>query len=324
MAEPLLRLLQTECVGHPGSYPLLHGASDMKQSRIGSKRGRGAGRLRMEDLARRVGVSIATVHRTLHKPEKVSEDTRRRVQQAIAETGYVQNLVAGSLASNRTNVIAAIVPSLSNLVYGTTVHALNEVLRKSGFHLLLGTVGFSTTEEESLIATLLGRRPDGMFLHGCTHTPETQRLLQNAGIPVVETGDLPKRPLDMVVSYSNFEAGKAMTNHLLDKGYRRIAFVSASIRENERHFHRLRGYRAALRAREIAFNPARVLQVPMGFHQGAEGLLALLDRDIGVDAVFFASDVFALGTHSSAYAGDGRFLRRSPSRALATRSLRES
>ncbi len=249
----------------------------------------------MEDVARRVGVSIVTVSRTLHQPDAVSEKTRRRVLRAIAETGYVQNLVAGSLASNRTNVIAAIVPTLSNLAYGTSVHAIAELLRKNGYHLLLGTMGFSVAEEESLIATFLGRRPDGMYLHECRHTPEARRLLRNAGIPIVETGDLTARPLDMVVSYSNFEASKAMTAYLLFKGYRRIAFASAPIHENERHFHRLRGYRAALRKQGIAYNPAYVIERPFGFHHGAEALLALLDRCPDIEAVFFASDVLAVG-----------------------------
>jgi hypothetical protein len=124
--------------------------------KVRSIRGRTAGQTRMEDVARRVGVSIVTVSRTLHQPEKVSEKTRRRVLRAIAATGYVENLVAGSLASNRTNVIAAIVPTLSNPAYGMSVHAVSEVLRKNGLHLLLGTSGtvFSCTDVDT------HRRPD--------------------------------------------------------------------------------------------------------------------------------------------------------------------
>lgn len=159
----------------------------------------------MADVAQRAGVSLVTVSRTIHHPDLVVEKTRRKVLRAITETGYVQNLVAGSLASKRTNVIAAIVPTLNNLAYGMSLHAVGEVLRKSGYHLLLGTDNFSAGEEESLIATFLGWRPDGIFLHRCRHTPAAVRLMRNAGIPVVETGDLTPRPLDMVVSYSNQE-----------------------------------------------------------------------------------------------------------------------
>jgi LacI family gluconate utilization system Gnt-I transcriptional repressor len=240
-------------------------------------------------------VSKVTVSRTLHCSEKVTEKTRRRVLQAITAVGYVKNLVAGSLASNRTNVIAAIVPTLTNAAYGTSVHAMAEVLRQNGFHLLLGTVDFSLAEEESLIATFLGRRPDAMYLHACRHTPAARRLLRNAGIPVVEVGDLIRHPIDMVVSYSNFEAAKSATIYLLSKGYRRIAFVSAFKRENERHFNRWRGYCAALRENEIPYDPALVLEEPFAFHFGAEALLTLLNRTPDIQAVLFASDLWAVG-----------------------------
>ena len=250
---------------------------------------------RMEDVAERAGVSIVTVSRTLHHPEQVLEKTRRRVLRAIAETGYVQNLVAGSLASSRTHVIAAIVPTLNNLAYGMSLHAVGEVIRKSGFQLLLGTDGFSAGEEESLIATFLGWRPDGIFLHRCCHTPGAVRLLRNAGIPIVETGDLTPRPLDMVVSYSNCEAGKAMTTYLLDKGYRRIAFVGAPLHENERHYQRWQGYRAALKKRGIPYRPAHLIERPFGLEHGAQALHSLLSLSPPVDAIFFGSDIFAVG-----------------------------
>jgi LacI family gluconate utilization system Gnt-I transcriptional repressor len=250
---------------------------------------------RMEDVAARAGVSIVTVSRTIHHPEQVLEKTRRKVLRAIAETGYVQNLVAGSLASKRTNVIAAIVPTLHNEAYGTSLHAVGDVLRKSGFQLLLGTDNFSAEEEESLIATFLGWRPDGIFLHRCRHTPGAIRLLKNAGIPIVETGDLVLRPLDMVVSYSNFEAGKAMTTHLLDTGYRRIGFVGAPRHANERHGQRWRGYRAALRKRGIPYRPAYLIERPFGLEYGAQALARLLEVSPAVDAVFCASDIFAVG-----------------------------
>jgi LacI family gluconate utilization system Gnt-I transcriptional repressor len=227
----------------------------------------------------------------------VSEKTRRRILRAINEAGYVHNMIAGSLASERTKVIAAIVPTLTNLTYGRTVHAVGEVLRANGFHLLLGTNGFSVTEEESLVTTFLGRRPDGMFLYGCRHTPEARHLLRNAGIPIVETGNLASRPLDMVVSYSNFEAAKAMTEYLLTKGYRRIAFVSALVRENERHFHRWRGYRAAIHEHGIDYNPDWVIQKPFSLHHGAQAIYTLLDRDPTIEAVFLASDMLAVGAH---------------------------
>jgi LacI family gluconate utilization system Gnt-I transcriptional repressor len=254
------------------------------------------GPARMEDVARRARVSTATVSRSIRNPEKVSERTRRRVHKAVRDLGYVHNLVAGSLAANRTGIIAALVPTFDNRDYAKTIHATAEVLRAAGYHLLLGHHGFSANQEEALIAAFLGRRPDGFFLHGRQHTPGAVQMLRSSGIPVVESGDLAGRPVDMVVSYSNFDAAKALTHHLLEKGYRRIALVCAPWRESERHYRRWRGYRAALREQGVAYSARRFIETTvLSMDQGAEALNTLLDRDPHIDAIFFTSDVLAIG-----------------------------
>ena len=125
-------------------------------------------------------------------------------------------------------------------------------------------LGYVHNLEETLIAAFLGRRPDGFFLHG-RHTPGAVQLLRSSGIPVVESGDLAGRPIDMMVSYSHFDAAKALTNHLIRKGYRRIALVCAPWRESERHYRRWRGYRAALQERGVAYRFPWNAQVHLPF-----------------------------------------------------------
>jgi LacI family gluconate utilization system Gnt-I transcriptional repressor len=249
----------------------------------------------MQDVAQRARVSMITVSRVLHNPEKVAEETRQRVTRAIRATGYVPNLVAGSLASNRTYTVLALVPTLINPVFGQTLHALEEVLRRHGFHLLLGNSGNSPREEEALLATFLARRPDGIFLHSTCHTPATRRLLAQAGVPIVETGDLSRTPLDIVVSYSNFSAGRAMTTYLLGKGYRRIGFVGAVQRLNERARQRCRGYQAALRHAGVSVDRSLIVETTLGLRQGAEALVSFVERRRPAEAVFFAGDVWAVG-----------------------------
>jgi len=261
----------------------------------GTKTARG-GAARMEDVARRARVSTATVSRTLRSPEKVSERTRRRVQQAVRDLRYVHNLVAGSLAASRTGIVAALVPTFDNRDYAKTIHATAEVLRAAGYDLLLGHHGFSVEQEEALIAAFLGRRPDGFFLHGRRHTPGAVQLLRSSGIPVVESGDLAGRPIDMVVSYSNFDAARALTTHLIRKGYQRIALACAPRRESERHYRRWLGYRAALHQHGMTYAPRRVVETAaLGIDYGAEALMELLGRDPRVDAIFFTSDALAIG-----------------------------
>ena len=251
---------------------------------------------RMKEVAVRAKVSPMSVSRALRSPDQVSAETLRRVQKAVREMGYVPNRLAGGLkAPTRTQLAAAIVPSVRNSLFVATLQGLTDKLRKKGINLMLGDSGYSPEDEESLIAAFLAHRPCGLALHDTTHTARSRRLLQRSGIPVVETGNLTSQPIDLVVSYSNFEAAKVMTQHLLGRGYARVAFVGLPLNGNERVKERQRGYQAALAAATIARDDALIVETPGGFENGAQTLVHLMTIRPKVDAIFFAGDVLAIG-----------------------------
>ena len=247
------------------------------------------------DLAHLAGVSKMTVSRALRSPEKVSEQTRLRITAAVAELGYVPNQIAGSLSSNRTNVAAAIVPSIRNSLFSSMLQGMADQLGSSGYSLMVGACGYSEEAEERMIESFLAQRPCGMLLHSTTHTERARRLLERAGIPIVETGNVVRRPLDSVVSFSNYSAAKAMTLHLTERGYRRIAFVSVLIDHNERSRERRRGYLAALRQAGRKPDTDLMMDTSGGFDAGATALVELLEKRPQIDAIFFCGDVLAIG-----------------------------
>ena len=248
----------------------------------------------MRDVAKRASVSAMTVSRALRDPGKVSEETRRRVTRAIRDVGYVPNELAGGLRTfSRTKLVAAIVPSVRNSLFAATVQGMSDALRTRGINLMLGDSHYSPDEEGELINAFLAQRPSGIVLHDAVRSARARRLLSKAGIPVVEVGDLTRRPLDMTVSYSNFGAGKAMTRHLLGRGYRRIGFASLPPSITARSAARLRGYKAALREAGLDVDPARIVAAAGGFASGGAALVDLVAA--GADAVFFAGDVLAIG-----------------------------
>jgi LacI family gluconate utilization system Gnt-I transcriptional repressor len=250
---------------------------------------------RLKDVARLAQVSAMTVSRALRSPDKVSEDTRRRIAEAIAETGYVPNLVAGSLASNSSNVAAAIVPSMLNSLFTSMLHGMSDGLRRHGYSLMVGDSGYSLLDEERLIESFLAQRPCGMFLHSTSHTERAKQLLKRSGIPVIETGNLVRKPLHSVVSFSNFAATKAMTLHLAERGYRKIGFISLPVRHNERALDRRRGYIAALRKLGRDAEPGLMVEAAGGFEGGAKAFGQLVETQPDIDVVFCSGDVFAIG-----------------------------
>src|SRR5437899_1230581 len=147
-------------------------------------------RPRLIDVAHAAGVSTMTVMRVLREPHKVADRTRERVLEVVRRTGYTPNLVARGLVSNRTSLVAAVIPVLTNSLIAEIMQGLSDALTSADYHLLIGASGFSSAEEETLVRAFLSRRVDAMYLTGIIHTDATVHMLKAAGIPVVEGGNL--------------------------------------------------------------------------------------------------------------------------------------
>jgi LacI family gluconate utilization system Gnt-I transcriptional repressor len=250
----------------------------------------------MRDVAARAGVSVITVSRALREPAKVAEGTRERILSAVAAMGYVPNLVAGSLKSRRSGFVAGIIPSVAHSIASEVTRGMNASLRVDGLRLMLADSGFSPEEEQELVAGLLARRPDALYLTGVTHTAVTRQLLKASRIPVVETGNLSPCPIDMMVGFSNFGAAHAITAAITASGRRRIGYVAQAGRAYiDRLQDRFDGHRRALEDAGLQIEDRRVVETEFSYAGGAEGLAVLLAREPDLDAVVCSSDVLALG-----------------------------
>jgi len=254
-----------------------------------------AGRPRLQDVAAKAGVSAMTVVRVLREPAKVAARTRERVERVIRETGYTPDLVARGLASNRSGLVAAIIPVLTNSLIAEIMQGLADAIAPDGYHLLLGASGFSGVGEEALVRAFLSRRIDGLYLTGVQHTAGTVSLCERAGIPVVEGGNLTRTPLDMVVGYSNVEAARTMTRYLVARYEGPVGYIGAHAADNDRARDRRRGYDAALRAAKRKIEPSLCVETALDIESGARALGALVDRRPDVRAVFCSADAIAVG-----------------------------
>jgi len=247
----------------------------------------------IEDVARRAGVAPATVSRALRTPEKVQEETRKRIAAAIEAEGYVPNLLAGGLASKRSNVVAALVPNMGNPLFALTLRGFSDVLRENGFYLMVGNSAHSQEEEEQLVKAFISQRPCGILLHETVHNQAARRFLRRAAIPIVEVGDLVEEPMDVVVSFSNYEAAKSLTKHVVSRGYRRISLVTSSL--SARSPERRRGYVDALAECGLPLHPEIIHDTISDFHGGVVAITALLETHPEVDAVIFTGNAAAVG-----------------------------
>ena len=249
----------------------------------------------MLDVGRAAGVSAQTVSRVLSRPDAVSEATRLRVQHAIAETGYLRNLAASHLASNRSSSIAAIVPVISASIFSDTLRAAAARLDPAGYQLTVGYTDYQSDREEDLVRGAIQRRPDGFLIVGTLHTDRTTQLLRDYGAPIVETWDWSPEPLDTLVGFSNHDAMTDMVRYLVDRGHRHLTFAGILSPGDARANQRLEGFIAGVRAL-LPDEPVRVVDLPgrpVSMRTGVDLLDAALVRHPETTALVFASDVFA-------------------------------
>jgi LacI family transcriptional regulator, gluconate utilization system Gnt-I transcriptional repressor len=260
---------------------------------LAAKDNKGTGRaVRVEDVARVAGVSPITVSRALSYPEKVKEETRKRVADAVAQTGYVVNSFASSLRSGRSSIITVFVSSLRNPHFATSMQGLVDAFEGSRFHLMFAQTGYSEMLDMNVVASVLPFRPAGVVFTGVVRAEPTRDSLRKLGIPVLEMWGYRPDPIDMLVGFSNQEGGRRMGDHLGGKGYRRVCYCGHTL---ERGAERIAGLREGL----AAHGAELVKIVPMeGTRQIADGMAAFDAARAGhegVDAIFFGTDVMASG-----------------------------
>ncbi len=260
-----------------------------------ARRRKSHGSVRMELVAKRAGVSAITVSRVLNHPDKVAEDTRARVWAAIEATGYIPNLIAGGLASSRTRVVGIIVPTITNSIFADTLQGMTDVLRAQSYQLLVATSGYSPKAEAELVSAFLAQRPSGLVLTGLTHAPRTLDMLKRAEVPVVETWNIARKSIDMLVGFSNEKSAFEMTRALAEAGYRKIGFVSAPIKNNDRALGRRNGYRRAVRQLGLIDDRSLEREAWFTLENGSRALSDLVGQHPDVEAIFFANDILAAG-----------------------------
>ena len=249
----------------------------------------------MSDVARLAGVSKMTVSRVL-AGHSVAADTRERVCRAIDQLGYVADAAAGALSSGRSEFVAVLVPSLSSSNFSDTVRGLTDALEPHGLQLLLGDTDYDLEREERLVRSMLRHQPRCIALTGAQHTDATRKLLERSAIPVVEMWDLPTRPIDTAVGFSNVRAARAMVRHLAERGYRRIGFLGGASELDRRGLDRLKGYQAEIKALGLcAPRVVRLGDSPITMSHGGPAMAAMLEQWPDTDAVMCVSDMSAFG-----------------------------
>jgi LacI family gluconate utilization system Gnt-I transcriptional repressor len=236
-----------------------------------------------------------TVSRVLRNRGDVSGATRERVLEAARNLGYVPNKIAGALASQRVNLVAVIIPSLSNMVYPEVMTGISNVLEDTGLQPVVGVTHYVPDREESVLYEMLSWRPSGVILAGLEHTDAARSMLENAGIPIVEVMDIDGPVVDSVVGISHRRAGLEMAGAIVRAGYKRIGFLGTMMPHDHRARKRLNGLEEGLAQAGIQLADREYYSGGSALLKGREMTQAILARTPDIDFLYYSNDMIGAG-----------------------------
>ena len=251
--------------------------------------------LTLRDVSDASGVSEMTVSRVLRNRGDVSEATRDKVLAAAKELGYVPNQIAGSLASQRVNLVAVIIPSLGNMVFPEVLNGVTQVFEDTPLQPVVGVTDYLPEKEERVLYEMLSWRPSGVIIAGLEHTDATRAMLRNAGIPVVEIMDTDGKPVDAMVGISHRRAGREMANAIIKEGYERIGFMGTKMPLDHRARKRFEGFTEGLAKAGIEIEDRDFYSGGSALAKGREMTQEMLERSPDLDFLYYSNDMIGAG-----------------------------
>jgi LacI family transcriptional regulator len=248
----------------------------------------------IRDVAKRAGVAPITVSRVINNSGYVNEQTRARVEAAIADLGYVPNVLARSLRSRRTDTLGLILTDISNPFWTTVARGVEDAASDAGFNVILCNTDESEVEQDKYLHVLVQKQVDGVLLVPARSAVEPIKFIQSQNTSVVVLDRrIPNSQTDVVRCDSEGGAYQ-LTCLLLSLGHRRIAMLSGP-RGVSTAEDRVAGYRRALKEAGLDVDSAMVYYGEFSLESGYDMTLQVLARTPRPSALFASNNFIAIG-----------------------------
>jgi LacI family transcriptional regulator len=254
----------------------------------------------LHDVALKAGVSTATVSRCFNSPELVSESTREAVMRAVDELGYTPHFGGRALASNRSNTMGAVIPTMENAIFARGLQAFQEALGEAGVTLLAASSGYDPDQEFTQIQSLVARGADGLLLIGVARPDETYTFLERRRIPYVMAWNYRANDKRCFVGFDNRLAALVVTREVIALGHRKIAMIAGVTHNNDRASDRVQGVRAAMDEAGLSGRDLRLIESRYSLNNGRRACVELLELNPRPTAIICGNDVLAVGAITKA------------------------
>lgn len=247
----------------------------------------------IKDVAKKAGVSISTVSRTLSGNIFVSDETKKKVLQVIEELDYTPNFFAKGLKEGKTGVIGLVIPNINNPIYPMVTKGIEDMARRKGYNVILCNTDERIDNEKKVIEILKKKWVDGIILASASRDPEyIHAVKEDIKIPMVLLVRSFKGKFDSIIS-NNFEASYEAVEYLIKRGHKKIAILNGDL-EIELYRERFEGYKKAITDYDMELREERSFSCSFENKECYFKTLKLLKSGIDCDAIFATNDLRAI------------------------------
>ena len=251
----------------------------------------------IKDIARRLDISVATVSRALRNSEEIKKETKQAVLQMAKEMNYHPNLLASSLSSKKSKVLGVVVPTINRQFWSNSISGIENIAYQKGYKVMIFQSTESYDKEVEIVETLANSMVDGILIAFSKETNNYDHIKQimERGIPVLLFERVCESIQSSKVVTDDYNGAKQLIQHLIDRGKKRIAYLSgplsvAGCKE------RLRGYKEALLENGLMIDESLLIEIPDFTHEIAGNAIKnLWKNDQKPEALFCFADILAIG-----------------------------
>ncbi len=249
----------------------------------------------LDDVAKKAGVSTATVSRCLNDPKRVVAATRERVMTAVEALGYTPNFAARVMAAKRSFTIGAIIPTMENAIFARGLQAFQEEIHQRGYTLLVSSSAYKPEVEEEQIRTLVARGADGLLLIGHDREARIYDYLEQQNVPAMVAWSFIPGKRTPSIGFDNRQAMMALAGKVIELGHSRLATISGVSQGNDRARLRIQGIKDAMQQHGLSPDALSIIETPYEIESGAEAFRLLMAQDNRPTAILCGNDVLAVG-----------------------------
>ncbi|UAL51352.1 MULTISPECIES: catabolite control protein A [Metabacillus] len=247
------------------------------------------------DVAREANVSMATVSRVVNGNPNVKPTTRKKVSEAIDRLGYRPNAVARGLASKKTTTVGVIIPDISSTFYAELARGIEDIATMYKYNIILSNSDQNRDKELHLLNTMLGKQVDGIVFMGGNITDEHVEEFKRSPVPIVLAASIDVNEVTPSVNINYEQATFDAVSMLIEKGHKRIGYVTGPMEEPINKEMKMNGYRRALTEAGITVDEDLITEGDYTYDSGLEAFEKINELSDKPTAIFAGTDEMALG-----------------------------